>query len=190
MEKIVEIRTEIRSFHAGLANGILREKARRVAMLFSLAGIIWCFGVSVKKVSPGGFEIVGMVPMIPLILFGTIFFFTAQFWVYAQADNDQAEYWQSELSRAETDLLVLAEGATKHGLYIDSYERLTDELGELRNNSQILIKKTSPCLNRIAGCYIVFLVFQWRCSLPVMHLVCLSTAQRPCGCSVKAASRN
>ena len=123
--EVTRYRVEIRNIHSQLATGILSErarKARRIVMLFSVAGIIWCKGVIVRKASLGGFEVEGLIELIPLILVSFIAFFGLQFYVYMFVDRIRAKYLFRELARLSKLLGVIHKRAKKQNLHSDFIE--------------------------------------------------------------------
>jgi hypothetical protein len=140
-----EIRTFIRMTSAEIVDGTLREKtrkARRMTLLLSLVGIIWCKGILVTKESVGGFEIQGLVPMIPYLIGALLIFFFVQFWFYKAADKDHARYLKLELARnlqklKEIDIEAV-EDTEKFNVIDDVIKSGTDTKRLMKNNDRIL----------------------------------------------------
>jgi hypothetical protein len=144
--QLAGIKESFRTIHAELADGILREKtrkARRMTLLLSLVGIVWCKGIVVTKESIGGFEIQGLVPMIPYIIAMLLFFFFIQFLFYESVDRRRALYLFSEVQRLNSDFRGISIGslnATGQSAMRADLEEIISNANQLMTNTRKLLR--------------------------------------------------
>jgi hypothetical protein len=90
-----------------LSSGTMKDntrKARRMLMFYASLGIIWCTGVVVRKIAPGGVEVEGLIKWIPYILISLILYSGWQFFIYWYLDLNSIRYLRGELRSVTREL--------------------------------------------------------------------------------------